>query len=96
MTTTYVVAYDITDDDRRTKVFLLCRSYGRRIQYSVFECTLDGLQHHEFCRRLATLLVLTQDRVAIYPLCSGCRGDTVFLGVPGPDGPLTRSRVRIV
>jgi len=94
--TTYVVAYDISDDDRRTSVFLLCRSYGRRVQYSVFECTLDGLAHHQFRNDLADLLNPTCDRVALYPLCSRCRDATVFLGVPGPDGPISRSPVRIV
>lgn len=54
----YVIAYDIADDDRRTDVSDALLSYGRRIQYSVFECVLgdtawaklrvqlDGLIHH--------------------------------------------------
>jgi CRISPR-associated protein Cas2 len=53
-----VVAYDVADDDRRNDVADVLLSYGRRIQYSVFEVTLgetalarlrtklDGLIHH--------------------------------------------------
>ena len=55
----YVISYDIADDDRRTDVSDALLSYGRRIQYSVFECVLgemtwaklrvqlDGLIHHQ-------------------------------------------------
>lgn len=32
----YLVAYDIKDDKRRTKVAAHLQSYGNRIQYSVF------------------------------------------------------------
>lgn len=54
----FVISYDITDDDRRSDVADALLSYGRRIQYSVFECALgetaavklrvqiDGLIHH--------------------------------------------------
>lgn len=93
---TYVVAYDIPDDPRRTEVYQLCRSYGRRVQYSVFELTLDALGHHQFMERLADVVDLAQDRVAIYELCAPCRDGTVFLGTPGPDGPLSRSPIRII
>jgi CRISPR-associated protein Cas2 len=53
-----IVAYDIADDDRRTDIAGVLESYGRRIQYSVFEVCLgetsiaklrvhlDGLVHH--------------------------------------------------
>ncbi len=54
----YVVSYDIADDDRRSDVAEALLGYGRRLQYSVFECALgdtawaklrvqlDGLIHH--------------------------------------------------
>lgn len=32
----YLVAYDIVDDRRRTKIAKVLESYGDRIQYSVF------------------------------------------------------------
>ena len=48
-TTQFVlVCYDIPDDRRRTKVMQTLLDFGRRVQYSVFECDLkakdlDGL-----------------------------------------------------
>ena len=37
----YAVAYDIPDDTRRIKLASLLKSYGERVQLSVFECYLD-------------------------------------------------------
>ena len=37
----YAVAYDIPDDTRRVKLANLLKSYGERVQLSVFECYLD-------------------------------------------------------
>ena len=34
----FVVSYDIPDNKRRTKVMKLLEGYGRRAQFSVFEC----------------------------------------------------------
>ena len=36
-----VVAYDIPDDRRRTRVAKVLEDYGDRVQYSVFEMNLD-------------------------------------------------------
>ena len=37
----YVVAYDIRDDRRRTRVAKILEDFGDRAQYSVFEMELD-------------------------------------------------------
>src|SRR6266704_1247844 len=37
-TTCYVVAYDIPDDRRRTKVHQILMGFGKWTQYSLFEC----------------------------------------------------------
>lgn len=39
-TTCYVIAYDIPDDKRRTKVHKLLSGFGKWTQYSLFECFL--------------------------------------------------------
>ena len=36
-----LVVYDIPDDKRRTKLATFLEGYGRRVQYSVFECFMD-------------------------------------------------------
>lgn len=35
-----VVSYDISDDRRRRKVMKALEDFGKRVQYSVFECLL--------------------------------------------------------
>jgi CRISPR-associated protein Cas2 len=35
-----VVAYDISDDPRRTKLHNTLKNFGTPVQYSVFECIL--------------------------------------------------------
>ncbi len=44
MRTRYLVCYDICDPKRLRSVEKTVRSFGTRLQYSVFECTLDDLQ----------------------------------------------------
>ncbi|NEP62230.1 MAG: CRISPR-associated endonuclease Cas2 [Symploca sp. SIO2G7] len=36
-----LVVYDIPDNKRRTKLAKFLEGYGRRVQYSVFECFLS-------------------------------------------------------
>ena len=38
MALTYVIAYDISDDRRRSQVAAVLQAYGDRIQRSVFVC----------------------------------------------------------
>ena len=37
----YVVAYDMPDTKRRTKLFKAMKGFGRHTQFSVFECELN-------------------------------------------------------
>ncbi|NJK64957.1 MAG: CRISPR-associated endonuclease Cas2, partial [Synechococcaceae cyanobacterium SM2_3_1] len=37
----YVIAYDISCDRRRRKVSEVLEGYGKRAQYSVFECVIS-------------------------------------------------------
>jgi len=39
---TYLVYYDISDDARRGRVLKLMTGFGDHLQYSVFECQLNG------------------------------------------------------
>jgi CRISPR-associated endonuclease Cas2 len=43
MRNTYLVCYDITDDKRRDRVFKVCKNHGEHLQFSVFECDLNGM-----------------------------------------------------
>ncbi len=64
----YTIAYDIPDDGRRVKVANTLKSFGERVQLSVFECWLNPAQLQELKRLLQKKADLTQDSVRIYPI----------------------------
>ncbi|MDM7324580.1 MAG: CRISPR-associated endonuclease Cas2 [Thermus sp.] len=64
----YAIAYDIPDDNRRVKMANLLKSYGDRVQLSVFECYLDENSLHDLWQRARRVLDLTQDALRIYPI----------------------------
>ena len=64
-----VVAYDIPQTKRRTKVMKMLEGYGEHVQKSVFECDLKDSVYHEMVTRLRTLVNLEQDNICIYHLC---------------------------
>ena len=60
------------DDGRRVKVANTLKSFGERVQLSVFECWLSPAQLAQLKKLLRKKLELSQDSVRIYPI-----GDTV-------------------
>lgn len=64
----YAVAYDIPDDTRRIKLANLLKSYGERVQLSVFECYLDEKLLEDLRTRAQKLLDLGQDALRLYPV----------------------------
>lgn len=79
----YVVAYDIPEDRRRTRVAKEMENWGVRVQYSLFECELDSKQAAELMSRL-TALTVEEDRVRVYRLCGSCWESSVV--VRGKEG----------
>ena len=64
----YIIAYDIPCDKRRRKVAELLEGYGRRVQYSVFECVLAQSKYLELQKRLKKQENLTEDKLRFYTL----------------------------
>ncbi|MBN1877875.1 MAG: CRISPR-associated endonuclease Cas2 [Anaerolineae bacterium] len=64
-----VIAYDIPNDKRRTKVMKLLEGYGEHVQESVFECNLEAGTYRQLTQRLHKVLKLTEDNVCFYHLC---------------------------
>ncbi len=83
-TTCYVIAYDIPDDRRRTKIHHILVGFGKWTQYSLFECFLTRKQLVLLRSKLAEHLMEKQDSVRFYPLCANCveRVETVGGGPP--------------
>lgn len=76
-----VVSYDIVDDRRRTKVMKTLYGYGRRVQFSVFECEVRPPQVRELMERLRKIISVEQDSVRYYLLCEECLGKVVTQGI---------------
>src|SRR5260370_35044214 len=78
-TSCYVIAYDIPDDRRRTKVHQILMGFGKWTQYSLFECFLSGKELVLVRSKLAEHLVAAEDSVRFYPLRANCvaKGETV-------------------
>lgn len=68
-----VVAYDITDDERRLKVSQLLANFGERVQKSVFECEISEAQFARLQGGVLKLICPTEDAVRYYRICEGCR-----------------------
>ena len=84
----YVIAYDISDDRRRTRLAHALEQWGNRVQYSVFECELTGRELVALLADVEAIATLALDRVRIYRLCAGCAAEAVTLGLhPAPFEP---------
>ncbi|MDF5724792.1 MAG: CRISPR-associated endonuclease Cas2 [Rhizonema sp. PD37] len=79
----YVVAYDIPCDKRRKKVSDLLEGYGKRVQYSVFECLQQG-KYKELCQRLKKRIKLAEDSIRFYPLSRHTLGQVETWGAGPP------------
>lgn len=63
----YIATYDISDNWRRTRVAKVLRSYGRRLQLSVFEVWVEREELPVLRRRLGSLLRST-DALELVPI----------------------------
>src|SRR5579875_51334 len=86
--TCYVVAYDIPDDRRRTKVHQILLGFGKWTQYSLFECFLSRKDLILLQAKLDAYLSETQDSVRFYPLCASCVAKVETIGGPPPEDDL--------
>jgi len=75
-----IVAYDITDDKRRLRVFQELKNFGARVLRSVFECHLTEDQLVTLKERLALEIDCFEDNVRYYVLC---KDDTASMEVVG-------------
>lgn len=83
-TSFYVVAYDIPDDRRRTRVHKLLKGFGRWTEFSLFECFLTKKELVLLRARLEKHLDAERDRVRIYMLCDSCLDKIETVGIPEP------------
>ena len=82
----YVLAYDMVDDRKRTRLADLLLDYGDRVQKSVFEADLTTKQREEVLLR-ATKILDVGDSFRVYPLCGACSRRSEAYGASAPDRP---------
>jgi CRISPR-associated protein Cas2 len=81
----YVVAYDIPDDKRRTKVHKLLKGFGQWTEFSLFECFLTKKEVLLLRARLEKHLRANEDRVRIYMICDACLAKVETVGLKEPE-----------
>lgn len=64
----FIVSYDIADDKRLHKVQKAVVDFGRRLQYSVYECCLSRMQLARLQSILADLIDHDEDQVLFVDL----------------------------
>ena len=80
----YVIAYDISNDKRRTKVHDVLQGFGKWTQYSLFEVWVTKKQMLMLQQRLERHLNQSEDSVRFYPMCVSCIGKIETVGGEKP------------
>lgn len=76
----YVVSYDIVRDQPRRKMAKTLEDYGKRVQYSVFECEISDHKMNELYRKLTELIQGEEGSIRIYHICTLCRRRLSVIG----------------
>lgn len=91
----YLVSYDIAHPKRLRQVARVCEAYGTRLQYSVFECALDGLRLERLKSELWEIIHHESDQILFVSL-GPAAGDASLI-IESLGQPYTiRSRVTII
>jgi CRISPR-associated protein Cas2 len=91
-----VVSYDVSTSDaegqgRLRRVAKVCKDYGQRVQFSVFECSLDPAKWAFFRDRLIKQIDPDKDSLRFYFLGANWRRRVEHIGAKktiDPDEPL--------
>ena len=91
-----LVSYDVaTSDDggprRLRRVAKICKNYGQRVQYSVFECIVDPAQWTLLRKKLEDQIDPSKDSLRYYFLGANCQKRVEHTGAKptfDQEGPL--------
>ena len=82
-----LVVYDIPDDKRRTKLAVFLEGYGRRVQYSVFECFLTLREMEGLHQAIEWRVNTDEDDVRLYWIAKDALPRTLTIGSSPPEPP---------
>jgi CRISPR-associated protein Cas2 len=72
-----LVTYDVGDTESREgarrlrKVAIVCKDYGQRVQFSVFECEIDEMQFEVLRAKMLKIIDPQLDSLRFYKLMGG-------------------------
>jgi len=75
-----IVAYDIANVKRLSRVAKIMLDYGLRVQKSIFEVEATPPVFHELKARVEKIIVAEEDGVKYFPLCEKCAGTVEIIG----------------
>ena len=79
----YLICYDMTSNRKRRKAAEILLDYGRRVQYSVFECEINRKQFEILNAKLAELSEGMDDgNIRIYQIAKEEMQKIAILGNP--------------
>jgi len=82
----FAIAYDVSDDSNRRRVYRTLQRYGAWRQYSVFEVEVTDTERVELEDDLESIIDPSDgDRVRLYRLCQSCQDNTTDIGADPPD-----------
>ncbi len=70
---TYLVCFDISEDQQRRRVGMLLERYGQRVQGSVFEIAVESPAQLERLKQRLRRYLEAEDDLRFYHLCLNCR-----------------------
>ena len=82
-----LVIYDIPDNKRRKKLSDFLEGYGRRVQFSAFECFLTLGEMRKLHEQLAKRVLPAEDDVRLYWINADAMLRTLTLGGLPPQPP---------
>lgn len=79
-TVTALIAYDITDNTRRSRIAARLQSVGDRIQRSVFVTTMTSERLDDLVKECSALMNVDEDSIFVVRQCSACWNGLIQLG----------------
>ena len=82
-----IVVYDIPDNKRRKKVSDFLEGYGRRVQYSVFECFISLEEMRSLYEKIKKRVKSEEDNVRFYWISTEAVTRSLTIGSELPQQP---------
>ena len=68
-----VIAYDISDDRRRLRLYKALKRFGTPVQKSVVECWVTAKELRRMKEAIGKIIEEESDQVRYYYLCEACQ-----------------------